>query len=365
MLKKMVVPFLVKEFGEEEDFFTFEGYASTFGNIDLGDDVVMPGAFKDTIDELKAKGGFLPVLWQHNHDHPLGIFFEMNEDEKGLFVKGRMPKDDTFVSGRVIPQMKVGSINQMSIGYSCWGEGSFSVVDGIRQLHKVQLWEASLVTLPMNPEAVVTGMKTAVPFQDLPLANRDRIWDSVSAVGRVREFVGAEDGGLEDPDVQKKFRNAFLFYDKSDPDLFSSYKLPIADIIDGKMVAIPRAIFAAAGAMRGARGGVFLPSEDRPAITRNIERYYEKMGLDSPFNGEAGFRIDDIPSIDERTFEKMLKSGTIKFSSTVAKTIISRLKSDFSRDGEEEGSRDDRKALEGINESLKSAIQIINKEKGA
>lgn len=362
MLKKMVVPFLVKEFGEEEDFFTFEGYASTFGNIDLGDDVVMPGAFKDTIKELKDNGAFLPVLWQHNHDQPLGIFTEMREDEKGLFVKGRLPKDDTFVSGRVIPQMKVGSINKMSIGYSCWGEGAFTVVDGIRQLSKVKLWETSLVTVPMNPEAVVTGMKAAVPFQNLQLAERDRVWDSVSAVGRVREFVGAEDGGLEDPDVQKKFRNAFLFYDKSDPDLFASYKLPIADIIDGKMVAIPRAIFAAAGAMRGARGGVFLPSEDRPAITRNIERYYEKMGLDSPFNGEAGFRIDDIPSVDERTFEKMLKSGSIKFSSKVAKTIISRLKPDFSRDGGESGNRDDEKALTGLRDSLQKAVQNITKE---
>lgn len=361
MLKKMVVPFLVKELHEEEDFFMFEGYASTFGNVDLGDDVVMPGAFKDTIKELQDKGGNLPVLWQHNHDQPLGIFTEMKEDDKGLFVKGVMPKGDSLVSGRVIPQMKVGSINQMSIGYSCWGEGAFSVVDGIRQLHKVLLWEVSLVTVPMNPEAVITGMKAVIPFQDLPLAERDRKWDSVSATGRVREFVGAEDDGLEDPDVQKKFRNAFLFYDKANPDQFGSYKLPIADIVDGKMVAIPRAIFASAGVMRGARGGVFLPSEDRPGITRNIERYYEKMGLDSPFNGEAGFRIDDIPSIDERTFEKMLKSGTIKFSSTVAKTIISRLKSDFSRDGDDEGSRDDEKALESISESLNNAVKTITK----
>lgn len=362
MLKKMVVPFLVKQFGEEEDFFTFEGYASTFGNIDLGDDVVMPGAFEETIKELEAKGGNLPVLWQHNHDQPLGIFTEMKEDSKGLFVKGRLPKDDSLVSGRVIPQMKVGSINQMSIGYSCWGDGSFTVVDGIRQLHKIMLWEVSLVTIPMNQEAVVTGMKAAVPFQDLQLAERDRVWDSVSAIGRVREFVGAEEGGLEDPEVQKKFRKAFLFYNSTDPDQFGSYKLPIADIIDGKMVAVPRAIFASAGAMRGARGGVFLPTEDRPGITRNIERYYEKMGLDSPFNGEAGFRVDDIPSLDERTFEKMLKSGIIKFNSKMAKLIISRLKSDFSRDGEGSGSRDDRKALEGIKELIEQTTKTITKE---
>ena len=88
MLKKMILPFELKKIdASDEKFFTFEGYLSTFNNTDLGDDVVIPGAFKETIAELEAKGGHLPILWQHNHDQPLGIFTSMKEDEKGLFIK--------------------------------------------------------------------------------------------------------------------------------------------------------------------------------------------------------------------------------------------------------------------------------------
>lgn len=361
MMKKMVVPFEVKQIQEDDDFFIFEGYLSTFGNVDLGDDVVMPGAFKDTIAELEAKGGHLPVLWQHNHDQPVGIFTEIKEDEKGLFVVGKMPKDDTFVSGRVMPQMKVGSINKMSIGYSWWDGASFDVVDGVRQLHKIRLWEGSLVTVPMNPEAEVTGMKSVVIFQDLPLAERDRSWDSDSAIGRVREFVGAEDDGLEDPAVQKRYREAFLFYDREEPENFGAYKLPIADVIDGKLTAVPRGIFAVAGVLRGARGGVFLPTQDRPSIIRNVEKYYEKMGLDSPFTEKSSFRLDDFTVLDEKTLESLLKSG-ICFSGKNAKAIISAIKSAGLRDVNQEDHRDGDDGLKGICESLQKTLSKINQE---
>ena len=358
-MEKLVLPFEIKQIKEDDDFFMFEGYLSTFGNVDLGDDVVMPGAFKETIEELESKGAFLPVLWQHKHVEPVGVFTSMKEDQKGLFVTGKMPKGDSFVSGRVMPQMKVGSVNKMSIGYSCWGDGAFSVVDGIRQLHRVKLWEGSLVTVPMNPEASVTGIKAAVPFQDLPLAERDRVWNSDAAIGRVRELVGAEDG-LEDPEVQKAYKNAFLYYDRQDPDSFGSYRLPIADVIDGKLIAVPRAIFAAAGALRGARGGVFLPTHDRPSVIRNVEKYYEKMGLESPFNEKSGFRIDDFSAMDEKALEGLLKQGVF-FSEKNAKVMISAIKSAGLRDGNQTGHRDG-EGLKNLVADIKALTKTINRE---
>ena len=50
---------------DDEDFFTFEGYASTFGNEDLGGDIVRPGAFQDSILDISRSGRHLPILWQH------------------------------------------------------------------------------------------------------------------------------------------------------------------------------------------------------------------------------------------------------------------------------------------------------------
>lgn len=161
------VPFAleVKELGEDSEFFQFEGYASTFGNIDKVDDIVVKGAFSKSIAALKANLAKLPVLWQHDRRTPLGVYFEFYEDDKGLFVKGRMPKADTFVSGRVIPQMKVGSVTKMSIGFWIM-EREFNE-EGIRLLKELDLFEVSLVTLPANDKAEVTGMKSLEEIEDL------------------------------------------------------------------------------------------------------------------------------------------------------------------------------------------------------
>lgn len=125
-------------------------------------------------------------------------------------------------------------------------------------------------------------LKGTPPFMDLPLAPRAMAWSASAAKARVRTWAGADDG-LTNAAIQKKYRGCFFWYDPTKPSLFASFKLPFTDIIDGKLTAIPRGIFAAAGAMLGARGGVDIPDADRPGVTRHIERYYRKMGLPSPF----------------------------------------------------------------------------------
>lgn len=148
------VPFEVKLLADVGDeFFRFEGLASTFGNIDLVDDIVQPGAFKESILEK------LPIiLWQHDMQEPIGMPEEIRETDAGLFVRIRLPKSDDLVKGRVMPQMKVGSIRTMSIGFRT---KTFSIDQdtGIRELIKVDLKEISLVTFAANPLAVVTGFK--------------------------------------------------------------------------------------------------------------------------------------------------------------------------------------------------------------
>ena len=97
---------------DDDGFFRFEGMASTFGNLDLVDDIIEPGAFTESLKEI------LPViLWQHRSSEPIGMPEEIRETDEGLFIRARLPKDDTMVSGRVIPQVKVGSIRTMSIGF--------------------------------------------------------------------------------------------------------------------------------------------------------------------------------------------------------------------------------------------------------
>ena len=114
-------------------------------------------------------------------------------------------------------------------------------------------------------------------FQDLPLADRERAWDGDAAEGRVRKWAGAEDGPNE------KYRDAHVWYDAEKKDNFTAYKLLIADVIDGRLKAVPRGIFAAAGVMEGARGGVDLPDNDAPRVKSHLAKYYAKLGDTPPW----------------------------------------------------------------------------------
>jgi len=138
---------------EDDKFFIFEGLAATFGNLDLVDDIVERGAFKESIEKE------LPViLWQHSSYEPIGMPAVITEIPEGLFVIGRLPKEDVFVSGRVIPQLKIGSVKTMSIGFHAL---EFEINNqGIRRLIKVDLKEISLVTFPANPKAKITDVKS-------------------------------------------------------------------------------------------------------------------------------------------------------------------------------------------------------------
>jgi len=115
-------------------------------------------------------------------------------------------------------------------------------------------------------------------FQDLPLADRDRPWDGTAAEKRVRSWAGAEDG------PNAKYRDAHVWYDDSAPDNFGSYKLLIADVVDGRLKAVPRGVMAAGAVMDGARGGVDLDQDDIGRVKSHLARYYRKMGDTAPWD---------------------------------------------------------------------------------
>lgn len=137
---------------------TFMGYASTFGNVDEVGDVIEKGAFKKSIRERGPKGSNqIKVLWQHNE--PLGIPLEMYEDEKGLYVEGRVSK--TRLGDEALELMKDGVVDKMSIGFSVpKGKMMWDDQNNTRKIKEVKLFEFSPVTFPANEQASITGMKS-------------------------------------------------------------------------------------------------------------------------------------------------------------------------------------------------------------
>ena len=118
-------------------------------------------------------------------------------------------------------------------------------------------------------------------FQDLPLADRDREWDGDAAEKRVRRWAHAE----EEPN--ERYRDAHVWYDNEKKDNFGAYKLLIADVIDGRLRAVPRGVMAAGAVMQGSRGGVDLPKKDVDRVKSHLAKYYDKMGDDAPWERES------------------------------------------------------------------------------
>ena len=135
----------------EGKFGFFEGYASTFGNIDRVRDVVMKGAFKRCIENNKK----IKMLWQHKYSELIGSYTEMSEDDTGLLVKGRINLG-TEKGREAYALMKAGDLDSMSIGY--WII-DYEIKDDVCYLKEIDLFEISLVTEPANPEAVITAVK--------------------------------------------------------------------------------------------------------------------------------------------------------------------------------------------------------------
>jgi hypothetical protein len=130
------------------------GYASLFDRQDQGGDLVRPGAYAASLKRLATEGRRVKMLWQHDPGRPIGVWDEVREDERGLFVKGRILAD--VAQGREAATLvAAGAIDGLSIGYRT--VTSERDGKGRRVLSELDLWEVSLVTFPMLAEARVAA----------------------------------------------------------------------------------------------------------------------------------------------------------------------------------------------------------------
>lgn len=145
-----------------------EGYASTFGNVDSGGDVVEPGAFVEGLVKAQRSGRKVKMLWQHDQHRPIGIWDDLAEDSKGLWVKGRLFKDSVAQAAEAYALIKEGAVDGLSIGYRTLEAKPKADKPGVRSLIKLDLLEVSPVTFAMNDRAKVTTIKSLVESGGLP-----------------------------------------------------------------------------------------------------------------------------------------------------------------------------------------------------
>jgi HK97 family phage prohead protease len=162
------------------------GYASVFGRPDQGGDVVAAGAYAKSL--AKRGAGGVKLLWQHDPREPIGVWDEVREDATGLYVKGRLL--DGIARGREAAALiAAGAIDGLSIGYRTVRAAKDDA--GRRVLSELELWEVSLVTFPMLPEARLGATKG-----DAPDLFRLRRWAGM--LSAARGLLAAERDGPDD-----------------------------------------------------------------------------------------------------------------------------------------------------------------------
>ncbi len=150
----------------------FSGYASVFGDVDLGNDIVAKGAFAKSLRLLPPAK--IRMLFQHNPDEPIGVWDKIIEDAKGLHVTGTLSSATT--RGReLIELMRQGAIDGLSIGFKTV-RAKRDKATSIRTILEADLWEISIVTFPMQTHARVDVIKQFSSSGEIPTTRQFERW---------------------------------------------------------------------------------------------------------------------------------------------------------------------------------------------
>ncbi len=190
----------------DEDSGEFAGYAAVFGNVDDGGDIIERGAFSRTIKEDFDR---IKILSQHNDcELPIGKPLELREDDKGLFIRGKI--SDTQKGRDIQTLLKDGVLNELSIGYDAV-TFDFDSDKGIRHLKELRLWEVSIVTWAMNDQAKIDevkslaeALKCEAKAGKITQSRLDALKPFIAVVRELADILGPflEPSAPEDPKTQ-------------------------------------------------------------------------------------------------------------------------------------------------------------------
>lgn len=155
------------------------GYGSIFGNVDHVGDVVLQGAFAESI----TSGRKVKMLWQHQSTDVIGIWNVIKEDSKGLYMEGEFANTEKAREAKEL--VKIGAVDGLSIGYKTIDADYNNA--GNRLIKKAELWETSIVTFPCNSDATITELKSYEFKRIIEKALRDSGYSRKEALAFISE----------------------------------------------------------------------------------------------------------------------------------------------------------------------------------
>ena len=137
----------------------FEGYLSTYDDVDSYGTYFMPGAWDKSIERFNS-GEVVPVLWSHDRKMPIGKFTELKSDEKGLWGRGKLTLEDPQAK-IAYAHMKDGSVMGLSVGFELdYDNVIYNRMLDALGIAEADLFECSVVVFPANTNAKITNFKS-------------------------------------------------------------------------------------------------------------------------------------------------------------------------------------------------------------
>ena len=185
----------------EEGEGRISGYASVFGNKDSYGDIVIKGAFNSFLNKIAGNGKVVPVFYGHNMEDPkanIGRVLDLSEDDYGLKFDAQLDLSGNTYGNIVYEQLKDGRLDSMSFGYRVL---DYSMEKDATELKELELFEISVVPIPANPAAKITGVKAG---RAISAKNMDLIRRAYEALGELLdEYEDSPEEEQKAPDIRK------------------------------------------------------------------------------------------------------------------------------------------------------------------
>jgi HK97 family phage prohead protease len=275
-------------------------------------DIIVKGAYTKSIQEFKARNN-RTLKMKRDHYQVIGGFpiNTLKEDNRGLYGEGEINLDTQL--GRETYSLALQKVLvDFSIGHFVRKE---TIEDNTRKILDAELFEASIVEEPKNRYAQITEIKSASPLLE-PMDSKIN-WNEEEALERVLEL---------------KYR------DGSGSDAFIGGVL-VADVVDGKLKVHPDALRRAAAEVKSTTDQLL------------VERYFAKLGLDSPFSNKLFYTLDDVKSLSKAEIKSLLIDSGI-FSNGAARLIVAKMADDVSSP-ENDGLKTLLERIQSISEVIK------------
>lgn len=260
---------------------------------------------RKTADNEHARAQIDAGVWQF-------VSIGMETDWHQCSICGNPILDErcTHVPGRSYPREDVARLEDFELAPEPDPDQPDNVLCGVILRGRGRALEGSIVYLPeLNGTEIVAASAAlagdfgrakalragepdealaATTYADLPLADEEQTWSGSAARARVKAWAGGDDIDWD------KYGKAHFWVDPAKREQAGGYKLPFADIIDGKLTAVWGGVSGAMAALNGSRGGVDIPDADRAGVYRHIGRYYKKFGKQQPDLSTASVDADRI-----------------------------------------------------------------------